>query len=126
MIQVLDPQEWIIQIKSVRYKRGKVVSICDNLGQILKSETLQVFLQQNPQRDSGSARAKKVLEVFENDTKENSQENVPRKVRFQKTWVGGLAFVVHPPPSFVGGLYNKEKTFQSCKRKVSFAEDLIN
>ena len=84
MIQVLDPQEWIIQIKSVRYKREKVISICGNLSQILKSETPQVFLQQNPRRDSWSAGAKKVLIVLENDTKENSQENVPGKVWFQK------------------------------------------
>ena len=48
MIQVLDPQEKIIQIKSVQYKSGKVVCTCGNLVQILISETLQVFLQQNP------------------------------------------------------------------------------
>ena len=48
MIQVLDSQESIIQIKSARYKRGKVVSICCNLGQNLKSETTKAFLQQSP------------------------------------------------------------------------------
>ena len=46
MIQVLHSQESIIQMKSVRYKSGKVVSICGNLDQILKSETPKVFLQQ--------------------------------------------------------------------------------
>ena len=45
MIQVLDPREWIIQIKSVPHKSRKVVSICGNLGAILKSETPQVFLK---------------------------------------------------------------------------------
>ena len=98
MIQVLDPQEWIIQIKSVRYKSEKIVSICGNSDQILKSETPQVFLKQNPRRDSGSAGAKKVLVIFEKNTKENSQENVPGKVRFQKKWVGGMALLVASPP----------------------------
>ena len=91
MIQVLDPQEKIIQIKSVQYKSGKVVCTCGNLVQILISETLQVFLQQNPRWDSESAGAKKVFDVFENDTKENFQEYVPGQARFQKKWVGGMA-----------------------------------
>ena len=39
MIQVLDPQEWNIQIESAGYKNGKVFSICGDLGEILKSET---------------------------------------------------------------------------------------
>ena len=46
MIQVLDPQEWIIQVKSFGYKGRKLVSICGNLGQIVKSKTARVFLQQ--------------------------------------------------------------------------------
>ena len=46
MIQVLDPHEWIIQIKGVGYKSGKEVNICGNLGQIWKSEIAQMFLQQ--------------------------------------------------------------------------------
>ena len=45
MIEVLDPQEWIIQTKSVEYTGGLVVSTCGSLDQILKSETAQVFLQ---------------------------------------------------------------------------------
>ena len=36
MIQVLDPQEWNIQIESAGYKNGKVFSICSDLGEILK------------------------------------------------------------------------------------------
>ena len=60
MIQVLDLQESIIQIQSVRYKSGKVVSIWGNLGQILRSEIPQVFIQQGQRRDSASAWAKKI------------------------------------------------------------------
>ena len=39
---------------------------------------------QGPRRDSRSPEAKKVLNVLENDTKANFQENIPDKVRFQK------------------------------------------
>ena len=46
LIQDLDPQEWIIQIKSVRCKSGKVASSGGYLGQALKLEILQVLLQQ--------------------------------------------------------------------------------
>ena len=35
-----------MQIKTAGYKSGKVFSICGDLGKILKSETVQVFLQQ--------------------------------------------------------------------------------
>ena len=85
MIQVLDSLESIIQIKSVRYKSEKVVSICGNFGQILKLETPKVFLQQAPRQDSGITGAEKVSDVFENDTIENSQESIPGKAQFQKS-----------------------------------------
>ena len=39
MIQVLDLQEWITQVKSVWYKSRKVVSFYGNLGQSVKSKT---------------------------------------------------------------------------------------
>ena len=38
MIQVLDLQEWITQVKSVWYK-SRIVSFYGNLGQSVKSKT---------------------------------------------------------------------------------------
>ena len=117
MIQVLDLQESIIQIQSVRYKSGKLVSIWGNLGQILRSEIPQVFIQKGQRRDSVSAWAKKKLDIFKIDTKQNSQESIPGKVRFQKKWSGKHGPPVRPPPFFPrprrGGLYIKGETFQS-------------
>lgn len=112
MIQVFDPQEWIIQIKSVYlFKRGKVVSICGNLVQILKSETPQVFLQQGPRQGSRIAGAKKVVNVLESNIKANSQKNVPGKVQFPNKW-GGVR----------GGggrvCITKEKPFSYAKEKL--------
>ena len=98
MIQILDSLESIIQIKSVRYKSEKVVSICGNYGQILKSETPKVFLQQAPRQDSGITGAKKVSDVFENDTVENSQESIPGKAQFQKSEGCRHGPPVHPSP----------------------------
>ena len=54
---------------------------------------------QGPQ-DSGSARAKKALDVLKNDTKANFQGNMTGKVQFQKNWDGH----VPPSPSSSGGL----------------------
>ena len=45
-----------------------------------------IMKHQDPWRDPGIAEAKSVLDVLENETKANFEENVPDKVRFQ----GGL------------------------------------
>ena len=41
-------------------------------------------LYQDPQRDSGSAGAKKVLDALKNDTEANSQETSLAKANFRK------------------------------------------
>ena len=60
--------------------KKKKVRKCQAHKQIFK----QIFAKQDPQRDSGSAGAKKVLDALVNDTEVNFQVNILGKVRFQK------------------------------------------
>ena len=88
--------------------------------------TINLKLFQGPRPDSGNGGPKKVLDVLENDTKTNLQENIPGKVRFQKKWGSsppphrrGACF---PQPWLVGYICRFEKNFENYSGKINFLE----